>query len=69
MVLGLLSGLGELFDVSLSVTHSIRQSDGADHDEFIIDHRPIDRDQTVPRHKDDSAPPADPTHPMVIIGG
>ena len=43
MVLGLLSGLGELFEVTLSVTHSVKQSDGADHDEFMIDHRPVDR--------------------------
>jgi hypothetical protein len=68
MVLGLLSGLGELFAVTLSVTHTIKQSDGADHDEFMIDHRPVDKSQTGSQH-DDAAPRVDPTQPMVIIGG
>jgi hypothetical protein len=69
MVLGLLSGLGELFDVALSVTHSIRQSDGADHDEFMIDHRPVDRGQTSSQHRGDAVPRTEPTQPKVIIGG
>lgn len=69
MVLGMLSGLGELFDVTLSVTHSIKQSDGADHDEFMIDHRPVDRGQTSTPHSDDAVPQADPSQPMVIVGG
>jgi hypothetical protein len=69
MVLGLLSGLGELFDVTLSVTHSIKQSDGADHDEFLIDHRPVDHGQTASQHRGDAAPRTDSTQHVVIIGG
>ena len=69
MVLGLLTGLGELFELTLSVSHSVKQSDGADHDEFLIDHRPIDRGKTASRPGDKAAPAADPTQPMVIIGG
>lgn len=41
MVLGLLSGLGELFDVELAVSHTVDRSAGADHDEFVIDYRPV----------------------------
>jgi hypothetical protein len=51
------------------VTHSIKQSDGADHDEFMIDHRPIERGKTASRPGDEAAPEADPTQPLVIIGG
>lgn len=69
MVLGVLTGLGELFELTLTVTHSIKQSDGADHDEFKIDHRPIDRGKTASRPGDEAVPEADPTQPMVIIGG
>jgi hypothetical protein len=69
MVLGLLSGLGELFAVDLSVTHSIKRSDGADHDEFMIDHRPVDDGMTASRRGEETAPRADPTQPMVILGG
>jgi len=69
MVLGMLTGLGELFEVTLSVTHDINRSDGADHDEFMIDTRPIDRGKSASRPGDEAAPEADPTQPMVIIGG
>jgi hypothetical protein len=40
MVTGLLTGLGELFDVAVSVTHTLRKEAGADHDEFIVVHPP-----------------------------
>jgi hypothetical protein len=69
MVLGLLSGLGELFAVTLSVTHTIKQSEGADHDEFVIDHRPVDQGQIASQIGDDAGSWVDPTQPMVIIGG
>ena len=49
MVLGLLSGLGELFDVELCVTHTMDRSAGADHDEFVIDYCPI-----LPRREPDT---------------
>ncbi len=41
MVLGLLDGLGDLYGVSVSVTHTITRTDGSDHDEFLIDYRPL----------------------------
>ena len=69
MVLGLLGGLGELFDVTLSVTHSIKQSDGADHDEFMIEHRPVGHGQAGSEPRGHDVPHTDPTQPMVIIGG
>jgi len=69
MVLGLLGGLGELFDVTLSVTHSIKQSDGADHDEFMIEHRPVDHGQTASDPRGHDVPHTEPTQQMVIIGG
>ncbi len=69
MALGLLSGLGELFEVTLSVTHTIKKSDGADHDEFMIDHLPVDPDQTASGQRDRVLAQADPPQPMAIIGG
>jgi hypothetical protein len=48
MVAGLLAGLGEMFEVSLSVTHSVSSADGADHDEFVIDHGPQAPDDAEP---------------------
>jgi len=44
MVIGLLTGVGELFSVNVSVTQSICSSSGADHDEFIIDYGPATSD-------------------------
>jgi hypothetical protein len=38
MVIGLLNGLGELFELDLTVTQTVDRIDGADHDEFLIDH-------------------------------
>jgi hypothetical protein len=69
MVLGLLGGLGELFDVTLSVTHSIKQSDGADHDEFMIEHQPVDHGQAASDPRGHDLAHTEPTQPMVIIGG
>lgn len=40
MVIGLLNGLGELFELELTVTQTVDRIDGADHDEFLIDHAP-----------------------------
>ncbi len=40
MITGLLSGLGEFFGVTVSVTQSVCRSSGADHDEFLIEHGP-----------------------------
>jgi hypothetical protein len=40
MVGGLLAGLGELFEVTVVVTHTLARSSGADHDEFLIEHPP-----------------------------
>ena len=40
MVIGLLEGLGEMYDLSVSVAQSIDRADGADHDEFVIDCHP-----------------------------
>ena len=36
MVVGLLHGLGKMFNTELSVEHSAKRSEGADHDEFRI---------------------------------
>jgi hypothetical protein len=51
------------------VTHSIKKSDGADHDEFMIDHQPVDPGQTADQHRDSDVGQADPSHPMAIVGG
>jgi hypothetical protein len=40
MVIGLLNGLGELFELELTVTQTVDRIDGGDHDEFLIDHAP-----------------------------
>jgi hypothetical protein len=40
MVVGLVEGLGEMYDVTVSVRQSIDRTDGADHDEFMIDYHP-----------------------------
>ena len=40
MVLGLLEGLGEMYDVTVSVRQSVDRANGADHDEFMIDYHP-----------------------------
>jgi len=36
MVIGLLHGLGKMFNTPLSVEHEVKRSEGADHDEFLI---------------------------------
>jgi hypothetical protein len=69
MVLGLLSGLGELFEVTLSVTHTIKKSDGADHDEFMIDHRPVEPDHNASGQRDRVLAQTEPPQPMAINGG
>lgn len=38
MVAGLLCGLGERFGVTVSVTQTLFSDQGADHDEFLVDH-------------------------------
>ena len=68
MVLGLLSGLGELFEVSLSVTHTVKTSDGADHDEFMLDHRPFHPGRQTPSQPGDDIVPQTGAA-EVIIGG
>lgn len=40
MVTGLLLGLGELFDLNLTITQSVSRVCGADHDEFLVAHTP-----------------------------
>ena len=45
MVEGMLTGLGEKFGVPLSITHTVRRTDGGDHDEFVIDHGPAASDE------------------------
>jgi hypothetical protein len=42
MVIGMLNGLGELFELELTVTQTVDRIDGADHDEFLIDHAPAE---------------------------
>ena len=41
MVLGLLDGLAEMYDVSITVTRGACRENGDSHDEFIIVHGPI----------------------------
>lgn len=36
MVVGLLAGLGRMFDTPVTVEHAVRREDGADHDEFLV---------------------------------
>lgn len=36
MVVGLLHGLGKMFNTELDVVHAVRRGEGADHDEFTI---------------------------------
>ncbi len=38
MVIGLLNGLGELFELELTVTQTVDRIQGADHDEFLVHH-------------------------------
>lgn len=52
MVAGLLDGLGEMFGVPVTVTHSVSRAHGADHDEFLIDHGPVAATETVARTVD-----------------
>jgi hypothetical protein len=68
MVLGLLSGLGELFEVNVSVTHCVKRSDGADHDEFLIDYLPIEAGQTANRAAA-VVPRTDTSPSAVAVGG
>lgn len=39
MVVGLLRGLGRMFDTDVDVTHVVRREDGAHHDEFQLEYR------------------------------
>ena len=48
MVVGLLDGLGEMFGVPVTVTHTASRAHGADHDEFLIDHGPAASDVSAP---------------------
>lgn len=41
MVVGLLEGLGEMYEVTVDIEQSVHSSQGADHDEFVIDYFPI----------------------------
>lgn len=41
MLLGLLDGLADLYDVTLSVTQTVARAEGADHDEFLVRYRPV----------------------------
>jgi hypothetical protein len=41
MVAGLLAGLGERFCTTVLVTHTVSSADGADHDEFVVEHSPL----------------------------
>jgi hypothetical protein len=51
MVLGLLDGLAEMYEVSIEVTRGACRENGDDHDEFIIAYRPaVASDVTVDRH-------------------
>ena len=36
MVVGLLDGLGEMYEVTLSIDQSLDRAHGADHDEFLV---------------------------------
>ena len=36
MVIGLLEGLGKMFNTELTIEHAAQRSEGADHDEFLI---------------------------------
>jgi len=40
MVVGMLEGLGEMYDVTVTVVQSIDSADGADHDAFMIEYHP-----------------------------
>lgn len=36
MVIGLVKGLGRMFDTPVTISHDRRRDDGADHDEFVL---------------------------------
>ena len=41
MVVGILEGLGEMYGVTVVIAQSVDSLQGADHDEFVIDHGPL----------------------------
>ena len=49
MVVGLLDGLGEMFGVPVTVTHTVSRAHGVDHDEFVIDHGPAEANDNATR--------------------
>ena len=58
MLLGLLDGLADLYDLTLSVTQTVDRADGADHDEFLITYRPTPAGTgPAPALRDRRAPP------------
>ena len=40
MVIGLLEGLGELFELEVTVVHDVLRTEGQDHDEFVVHYLP-----------------------------
>ena len=47
MVAGLLEGLGEMYNVTVSVDQIVDSAVGADHDEFIISYAPLRSEPSV----------------------
>lgn len=43
MVIGLLEGLGEMFDTAVTVSHTINRTEGTGYDEFFIQYSSADR--------------------------
>ena len=50
MVIGLLEGLGEMYSLTVSIVQTVDRANGADHDEFLIDHHP-DRADWLSSHR------------------
>jgi hypothetical protein len=48
MIVGLVEGLAELFQLDVNVTQTVSKGDGADHDEFLVDTRPAQAGITSP---------------------
>jgi hypothetical protein len=60
MIFGLLAGLGELFALDVTVVQTAGRTTGSDHDEFVIEHWPLEAAPTA-------AGPADSTRLATVV--
>jgi hypothetical protein len=67
MVVGLLSGLGKLFELELSVTQVADRATGSDHDEFLIEYSSPRAGPGAVTPGSEQAPPAGAVLPPVAL--